>query len=74
MTANLHNVLRRHGVGTIAKLAREVTALGIKWGVGKGGLAIRDGLGHEHVGVGHRGTESGDQEGFSEHLVDEEDF
>jgi hypothetical protein len=26
------------------------------------------------VGVGHRGTEGGDQEGLGEHHVDEEDF
>jgi hypothetical protein len=71
---NGHHVLCGHSVGTVTKLAGEVTTLSIKRGVGEAILAVRDGLGHDHVGVGHRGTESGNQEGFGEHHVDEGNF
>jgi hypothetical protein len=73
-TATLHDVFRRHSVGVTSKLAGEVTTLCLQRRVVKGVLAIRDGVSHEHVGVGRRGTEDGDQEGFGEHHVDEEDF
>jgi hypothetical protein len=73
-TATLHNIFRRHSVGVTANLAGEVTTLCLQRRVVEGILAIRDGLGHEHVGVGRGRTEDGDQEGFGEHHVDEEDF
>jgi hypothetical protein len=72
-TATLHDIFRCHSVGVTTKLAGEVTALRIHRRVVEGVLAVGDRLGHEHMGIGHRRTEGGDQDGFGEHH-DEVDF
>lgn len=71
---NGHDVLLTDVVDAATELAGEVATESLKRGVGEGVLAVRDGLGHDHVGVHDRSTENGDHKGFGEHREDERNF